>query len=132
MMIHFLTILAFVPAFSLQAAPVQGQSEPPELTYEAGSQLTTEQRASLRCSAAFALIAHGQSIGNEAALQWPKLETRGREFFVRTTADLMEKTGMSRQQITQVTSDEANALINDDEVETVMPSCLILLEASGV
>lgn len=128
MIIHFLTALLAVPVLSLQTAPVPE----PDTAFEPASKLTSEQRVRLRCSAAFALIAHDQSIGDEEALQWPKLEKRGREFFVRTTAGLIEQHSMTREQVAQITADEANTLLRDDETQSVMPSCMILLEASGL
>lgn len=105
----------------LQAAP------PAELP-----RLTAEQSASIRCAAAFSLIAHGQSNGNEAALEWPAMNPRGREFFVRTAARLIDETGGSREQISQLIGREAQALVDKDEVQAVMPACLLMLEASGL
>ena len=96
------------------------------------SALSQESKALLRCSAAFALVSHGQSIGNEDALKWPSLETRGREFFVRSLAQLMDETGLGREGISQLVSSEAQRLWDEGEVDKVMPACLIMLDASGV
>ncbi len=94
--------------------------------------LNSQQAASLRCAAAFALVSHGQSIGNADALKWPAMDAQGREFFVRTAARLIDETGASRSQIEQLLSREAQSLIDTNEVEAVMPACLLMLEASGV
>ncbi|QFT76738.1 hypothetical protein [Erythrobacter sp. THAF29] len=94
--------------------------------------LTQESKALLRCSAAFALVSHGQSVGNEASLKWPKLDTRGREFFVRALAQLMDETKLGREGISQLASAEARRLLDKGEVEKVMPGCLLMLEGSGV
>lgn len=98
----------------------------------ATSDLSQSSKALLSCSAAFAIVSHGQSNGNEAALQWPKLEERGREFFVRSLAQLMDETGLDRDGISKLVSAEAQRLWDKDEIEAVMPACLVMLESSGV
>jgi hypothetical protein len=107
-------------ALALQAAP----AAPPALSQE--------NRALLRCSAAFAMVAEGQAKGNAAAKKWPPLETRGREFFVRALAQLMDATGLDRGGISQLVSAEAQGLWDKGEVDKVMPACLVMLESSGV
>ena len=114
--------LAFAP-LSLQAAPVV----PAPLV-----QLTQENAALLRCSAAFALVSFGQANGNEASMRWPALDPRGQEFFVRSMAKLMDDTGLSRDEVSQLASAEAQRLLDEDQVDGVMPACLLMLEASGV
>lgn len=86
----------------------------------------------LRCSAAFALVSYGQSNGNEAALAWPQLDPRGQEFFVRSMAKLMDDTGLDRDQVSALASAEAQRLLDEDQVDAVMPSCLAMLEGSGL
>ena len=98
----------------------------------AASDLSQESKALLRCSAAFAMVSHGQTNGNEEALKWPLLEGRGREFFVRQLARLMDETGLDRDGISQLASAEAQRLRDNREVNKVMPACLVMLEASGV
>jgi len=94
--------------------------------------LSLENVALLRCSAAFALISHRQANGEAAALQWPALDPRGREFFVRALARIMDETGMSREQVSQLAEAEAQRLIDQDRFDDVMPNCLLMLAASGV
>lgn len=107
-------------ALMLQAAPTQTPV------------LSQENRALLRCAAAFAIVANGQANSDAAARQWPDLSTRGREFFVLTMAQLMDASGLDRAGITQLARDEAQALIANDEVHKIMPTCLLMLESSGV
>lgn len=114
--------LAFAP-LSLQAAPI---APAPQV------QLTQENAALLRCSAAFALVSFGQANGNEASMRWPLLDPRGQEFFVRSMAKLMDDTGLSRDEVSQLASAEAQRLLDEDQVDAVMPACLLMLEASGV
>lgn len=61
--------------------------------------LNLAQEAALRCSAAFGLVAHDQQRAAPDIDAHPQLGTRGREFFVRTTARLMDETGASREVI---------------------------------
>lgn len=112
---------------SLQAAPAQ-----PVMPRTPQVQLSQENAALLRCSAAFALVSYGQENGNEAALRWPVLDPRGQEFFVRSLAKLMDDTGLSRDEISQLASAEAQRLLDEDQVDQVMPACLLMLDTSGV
>ena len=94
--------------------------------------MTQEQRALVRCSAAIAVTAGAQAKGEERARQWPELGTRGREFFVRALAQLMDETGLDRDGIASLVDAEAKALVTNGEVDKTMPACLLMLEASGV
>lgn len=95
-------------------------------------ELSLEGRTLLRCSAAFAIVAHGQSVGDEKALAWPQLGARGREFFVRALAQLIDQTGLDRDAVAQLARDEAIVLQERGEVDRMMPGCLVILEQSGV
>ncbi len=97
----------------------------PELT-----PLPQESRALLRCAAAFALVAQGQAAGDPQAKAWPDLSLRGREFFVRAMAQLMDETGRDRAGIAALANAEAQALTESDEVAKIMQSCLLMLEAA--
>lgn len=123
--------LAGAMLISLQSA---AQGEPGEaVPFDPSSvQLSLENQSLLRCSAAFALVSYGQENGNEAALAWPRLDPRGQEFFVRSLAKLMDETGLDRDQVSALASREAQRLLDENQVDAVMPSCLALLESSGV
>ena len=99
---------------------------------EQAPNLSQESRALLRCSAAFALVSGRQAQGDPAALRWPALETRGREFFVRSLAQLMDETGLDRDGIAWLAAFEAKAMRDSGEADKMMPACLVMLEASGV
>lgn len=92
--------------------------------------LSQENRALLRCAAAFALVAQGQVAGDPQAKAWPDLSERGREFFVRSMAQLMDKTGRDRAGIAALVNAEAQALTTSGDLHKVMPSCLLMLEAA--
>ncbi len=116
---------------SLVAVLLAAQNPSPQSSAES-VQLSQENRAAIRCSAAFAMVAHGQSIGNEAAQKWPDLGTRGREFFVVALAQLMDDTGLERAGVTRLMTQEAQRLWDSGELDEVMPACLLMLEALGV
>ncbi len=120
--------LLFMPSM------VAAQSAPPPAPEVAP--LSLENRTALRCAAAFAIIADGQARGNRKSLAYPALGQRGREFFVRTSARVMDDTGMDRTAVADVLRAQAQGLQVDGErgreIDQIMPACLLLLEASGV
>jgi hypothetical protein len=120
-----LTPLLAAAALALQAAPAPAPA--PSMP-----QLSQESRALLRCSAAFAMVSQWQAMGDASARQWPALEVRGREFFVRAMARLMDETGLDREGIAWLAGVEAKALRDSGETYKIMPTCLMMLEASGV
>lgn len=91
-----------------------------------------EQTTNLRCAAAFAIIAHWQGADDAEALEWPLLAERGRKFFVRVSAQLIDRTGMDRQTLAALMQREATGFSDRDAIDRIMPSCLLLLEASGI
>lgn len=115
-----LSIFMGALALALQSAP----ATTPELSLE--------QRTSLRCAAAFAIVADGQANGNPAAQAWPALGERGKEFFVRASAQVMDQAGLDRGQISAILSAEAQKLWDEGTIDDVMPGCLLLLDASGI
>jgi hypothetical protein len=110
---------------SLLAAALALQSAAPPA-------LSQEDRALLRCAAAFAVVSNRQTNGDRGAQQWPVLGTRGREFFVRAMAQLMDTSGLDRDGITALVSTETKTMVAKGEVDQVMPTCLSMLEASGI
>lgn len=118
--------------FTAALAPVLSAALALQAASAAPPVLSQENRALLRCSAAFALVANGQANGDAQAKKWPDVTIRGREFFVRAMAQLMDATGLDRAGITALADREARALAAGDEVGKIMPSCLLMLEASGV
>lgn len=94
--------------------------------------LTPEQAGALRCSVAFGLVHKGQRQGVAAFAKYPVMAERGQEFFVRTTARLMDDLGVDRDTIMALVKRESAALGTPDRVGEVMPGCLTMLEASGL
>ena len=101
-------------------------------TAQPASRLSQENQALVRCAAAFSIVSYGQQNGNEAARKWPALGDRAREFFVRSLAQIMDDTGLDRDGISQLVSKQAQEMWDRQEIDKVMPSCLVMLEASGV
>lgn len=120
-MIKLITVAALMAA-SFQTPPAK-RDEP---------QLSQEHTAMLRCSAAFALVSYGQANGDEAAKAWPAIDPRGREFFVRSLAKIIDDTGMTRDQVSQLAEAQAQRLLDADLLDSVMLGCLLMLDASGV
>ncbi|MEL7739619.1 hypothetical protein AAG614_14640 [Citromicrobium bathyomarinum] len=116
--------------FAAQAAP-QPAPESPSAA-EALAPLAADQQGAIRCSAAFALIAQRQQRGDETALAYPPMAERGREFFVRTGARLMDETGMTRQAVEARLRAQAGVILAEDSLDEIMPACLMLLDASGL
>ena len=114
------------------AAIAQQPAEAPAAQPVQGARLSIEAQAGLRCSAAFALVAYDQERGVASAQQWPAIDPRGREYFVRTMAKLMDETGIDREAAAELVRLEAQRLLDAGEVDAVMPACLTLLEASGI
>lgn len=125
-MIHAKLMLLAPAALGLALpAAAQPAAQPP-------AQLSLEQRMLVRCSAAFALVAHGQENGNAQALQFPPMAERGREFFVRNSARVMDETGLDVEQIESVLEIEAQSLWDEGQIAAIMPVCLQLLDQSGL
>lgn len=120
---------------AVAAAPLAAQQEG-----EDAPVLGLEQAMQLRCSAAFAIIAGEQARGVESALEYPPLGERGREFFVRAMATLMDEQALSREQVEALLRAEVAKLQGDAMragepaayVDSVMQPCLLALEASGL
>lgn len=113
------------------AAPAAAQ-EPPRFSLE--------QRMLLRCSAAFAIVAGEQQRGVAAALAYPPLGERGREYFVRASARLMDELALTREQVEAHLRGEVGALQTSSadapdpaaHLESIMRPCLSALELSGL
>ncbi len=115
----FLAVLFATPV-AAQVAPEEGPPGP----------LSLQQSTSLRCSAAFALGAALQANGDGA--QWPPLALRGREFLVRVSAQIMDETSRTREQVAAELTGEAKSLREPGALAAAMPPCLLLLGASGL
>jgi hypothetical protein len=93
-------------------------------------QLSLEHKMLLRCSAAFALVANRQAAGDAEALRHPPLGERGKEYFARASARVMDEARLDRAGIAQALEAEARALVQGGELAAIMPVCLSALEAS--
>lgn len=112
-------LLAAAPA-TAQVTPENGPPAP----------LSIQQSTALKCSAAFALGAAMQARGQ--GNQWRALMPRGREFMVRASAQIMDDTGRSRDQVASELTAQARLLAEPGALATAMPPCLLLLDASGL
>ena len=120
--------MTFIASLALLTASLHPQATVP--VPDTGAErptLSLDQRMVLRCSAAFAIAAHGQDRGDATMRAWPDLRERGREFFVRSSARLMDEAGLDRAAITALMQDEARSLREEGTLPAVMPVCLTLL-----
>ena len=89
-------VKAFIPILLLSAANAIGQANAPA---DPPIQLTIAQETALRCSAVFAIVSSEQARHAAVSEGLPQPGLRGREYFVVTTAALMDETNASRQQV---------------------------------
>lgn len=118
-----LSVLIGLAPLATQPAPPAAPPPPP--------QLSPQNTALMRCSAAFALVSYAQANGDAEANKWPAIDPRGREFFVRALARVMDETGLGREAVAGMVEGEARSLLDQGQVDQVMPACLLMLEASG-
>ena len=118
-------------SFLYSLAVVAMQVAAPQAAPPAPATLTMQQQTALRCSVAIAMGAERQRAGGGEA-DWPDLTERGREFFVRSLAQLMDDTGMSREALMQAAAGEAAEMKDGKTLQQVMPACLLMLNASGL
>lgn len=118
-------ITSLAAVVTLIASPLTAQPGAP-------ASLSLEHRMLLRCSAAFALVAARQETGDAEALAYPPLEERGREFFVRASARVMEEAKLDRAAISDALTREVQSLGDRNALKQVMPPCVAALESSGI
>ena len=100
--------------------------------------LTLAHQTALRCSTAFALVAADQARALPYAAAYPPLAQRGREFFVRSTAKLMDDAVVTRAQVTELTrrsmsdlqAELARAPNRVAALGMVMTPCLSILDGA--
>ncbi len=120
------------PALAAQASPPSPLGPPSGEGVAEPAALPIAQQAALRCSIAIALAAERQRNGETEGRDWPDLTERGREFFVRSLAQVMEDAGLTREALMALGRDEAEELQRPGRLDEVMPACLLMLEASGL
>jgi hypothetical protein len=122
------TIVALIPAAVLLLA---AQAPSPQ-------QLDPGQQLAMRCSAAFGIVADEQKRGIAGSSMWPPLAQRGREFFVRLGARLIDEKGFTRETLSARYKAEVEALQREMQLakdpaaarQAVMAPCLDLLDAT--
>ncbi len=124
----------FVLAAALASAALAAQTPAPAPL----PRLTLAHQTALRCSTAFAVVAADQAKGLPYAAAYPPLGQRGREFFVRTTAKLIDDTGATRAQVTELARRSladfqaglARAPSRAAALDAVMRPCLSILDSA--
>ena len=125
--------LIFAATASAQDNDPADMAEPPAIAMKLVD-LPIEQQAALRCAVAIAIATESQRAGDATGKDWPDLSenNRGREFFVRSMAQLMDDTGIGREGIAPRGRKEAQALLEEGQLDAIMPACLLMLDASGL
>ena len=111
-------------ALAFVAAPLVAQQPAP------APQLTADQQTLLHCSAMFAVVSGRQHAGDKAALAFPDVTARGREYFVRALVELMDEAHLDRDTVARLVQAEAARLQDSPDMLAGMPACLASLEAS--
>jgi hypothetical protein len=124
--------VAISPGLDAALREYRAAAQEPRPDPGAADALTLEQRMQLRCSAAFALVADRQTRGEEQALRYPPVAERGREFFVRSSAQVMEESGLDRPGINAALTREALDLVEAGTLDAIMPVCLQALQDAGL
>lgn len=99
---------------------------------------TVELSAAVRCAALFGIVAGEQARGQADAQRFPPLAQRGREFFVRTGAELMDAEGLDRAamqarmqaEVGRIQAESAAAPDARRFVDAAMQPCLTLLDTA--
>lgn len=122
-----MTLLRFLPLAAALAAGAAA-AQPADLP-----KLTLDQETAVRCSAALAIVASEQARSAPLVAGWPILGARGREYFVRTGARLMDETGATRPQVQALFARSATELRGDgsglaQRLESLRRPCLSLLD----
>lgn len=128
----FLPLVLSAAVMGAQASePGEPQSSSAPRSDTVRPAISAQDRAALRCSAAFALVGARQS-QQPGQSEWPEISKRGREFFVVSLAGIMEERGLDRPAIEREVRIEAENLVKRGEVDKIMPACLLMLQAAGL
>ena len=136
----FALIAALVAPLALQATPAPQTDSPPDAppseAFSSFDDLPIEQSAAPRCGLAFAVVADWQRNADPRGGDFPDMEEEGgREFFVRTMANLMEQQDLTREALSVVLEREFGFLSSPqggEQVQAMMPACLLMKEAAGL
>ena len=114
----------------LVATPLAAQTALP-----AAPAVPLELQTGARCAALFALVSADQARGGSESAGWPPLAQRGREFFVRISARIMDAAGLDRAGIGALMQGEVRALEGASPARraaraALKAPCLALLDAT--
>src|SRR3569623_2136960 len=84
-------------------------------------QLTDDQRTLLHCSATFAIVSGRQHAGDKAALAFPDVTARGREYFVRALVELLDQAHLDHDTVARMVQAEAAQLQDSPDLLKGMP-----------
>ena len=126
-------MLSILPILLMSVAVQDSGEAPAPPTIEvAPLALSAEQQATVRCAITFANVAARQAQADPAVAGYPDLTERGREFFVRSMAQLMDDLQIKRPQLRLHLTKAAEEITQPGKVEELMPACLLMLDAAGL
>ncbi len=131
-----LFMTAIIAPFALQAAPATNPQSSAPVAFASLDELPIQESTAPRCGVAFALVSQWQKDGDPRGTEYPNMETEGgREFFVRSVANLMEGRELSRKAVSDLLAREFAILDSNDgaeRVEAMMPACLLMKQSAGL
>ncbi len=130
---------AIIAPLALQAAAMTAPDAAPEAAappITSLDQLPIVEAATARCGVAFAVVGRWQRDADRRGASYPNMETHGgREFFVRAMATLMEARDLDRDSAARLVVREVSLLDSEegaDQVEAMMPACLLMKQSAGL
>ncbi len=126
---------AILAPLALQAATSAAPSASPE-TITSLADLPIEEAATARCGVAFAVVGRWQRDNDPRGASYPDMENGGgREFFVRTVANLMDSHDLTRDAVARLIVREVSDLDSAAgvrQVQSMMPACLLMKQSAGL
>ena len=100
------------------------------MAHAQAEELSLEHRMLLRCAATAAMVAAAQEAGDPKMADYPDMRERGREFFIRTSVQVMDEARVSRETVEARLFTEARDIRAAGTVHQMMPVCLPLVVQS--
>lgn len=131
-----LFMAAIIAPLALQAAPAITPQSAPAAAITSLDELPIEESTAPRCGVAFAVVSGWQKDNDPRGAIYPDMEAQGgREFFVRSIANLMEGRELTRENVSEMIAREVTNLDSTEgaaRIEAMMPTCLLMKQSAGL
>lgn len=125
--------MRILAALSLLVFALPAMAQTPDPAAPDRSRLTDDHRSTLRCAAAFAIVATTQANG-ETLAGWPPLSVRGKRFFIDAGVTVMQGAGLDRITVRDLIAADVQALQTaadpDAALAALASPCLARLDAA--